>query len=102
MGDALISQVIEQFAMITGQKTEKEYRSVVGVEKDIENIAEKLGFIQKLLENAERSQVSNATVNVWLENLKDVAYDMEDVICEWKTVNRKMEKIKLKFLSFKL
>ncbi|KAK1360308.1 putative disease resistance protein RGA4 [Heracleum sosnowskyi] len=41
MGDALISQVIEQFAVVTRQKIEKEYRLVVGVEKDIENIAGK-------------------------------------------------------------
>ncbi|XP_074362589.1 putative disease resistance protein RGA3 [Apium graveolens] len=80
MGDALISQVIEQL--------------VVG-EKDIENIDEKLSFIQKLLENAERSQVRDATVRVWLENLKDVAYDMDNVICEWKTANRKMEIAKI-------
>ncbi|KAL8098831.1 hypothetical protein AgCh_031522 [Apium graveolens] len=69
-------------------------RLVVG-EKDIENIDEKLSFIQKLLENAERSQVRDATVRVWLENLKDVAYDMDNVICEWKTANRKMEIAKI-------
>lgn len=91
MGDALISQIFEQFTMVTRQKIEKEYRLVVGVEKEIDNISMKLHLVQGIIENAERRQVSDPIVKLWLESLKDVAYDVDDVICEWNTATRKME-----------
>lgn len=91
MGDALISQIFEQFTAITTEMIGKEYNLVVGVEKEIYNITDKLQIVRRLIESAERRQVSDREVKLWLESLKDVAYDMDDVICEWNTATRKME-----------
>ncbi|WOG99105.1 hypothetical protein DCAR_0518453 [Daucus carota subsp. sativus] len=91
MGDALISQIFEQFTMVTSQKIAKEYKLVVGVEKEIHNISQKLKLVQDVIESAERRQVSDPLVKRWLESLKDVAYDVDDVICEWNTATRKMK-----------
>ncbi|KAL8122919.1 hypothetical protein AgCh_011051 [Apium graveolens] len=91
MGDALISQIVEQFTVVASQKIGKEYRLVVGVETEIKNISQKLHLVQGVIENAERRQVSDPDVKLWLESLKDVAYDVDDVICEWNTAARKLE-----------
>uniref|UniRef100_A0A6N2MXS3 NB-ARC domain-containing protein n=1 Tax=Salix viminalis TaxID=40686 RepID=A0A6N2MXS3_SALVM len=41
--------------------------------------------IQFVLEDAERKQVKDKAVKVWLDKLKDVCYDMDDVLDEWST-----------------
>uniref|UniRef100_A0A6N2ML58 NB-ARC domain-containing protein n=1 Tax=Salix viminalis TaxID=40686 RepID=A0A6N2ML58_SALVM len=40
---------------------------------------------QSVLEDAERKQVKVKAVRVWLDKLKDVCYDMDDMLDEWST-----------------
>ncbi|XP_058106848.1 disease resistance protein RGA2-like [Magnolia sinica] len=41
----------------------------------------------ELLTDAEKRQVNDESVKRWLGDLKDVAYDIDDVLEEWKVVN---------------
>ncbi|XP_062008115.1 putative disease resistance protein RGA3 [Rosa rugosa] len=85
MADAFVSVLLEQLASITYQQIEKEVRLVVGVEKEVAKITSNLKAIQAVLEDAEKRQVKEAIVRDWLEKLKDVSYEMDDVLDEWTT-----------------
>jgi hypothetical protein len=64
---------------------------VVGVEKEIEHLKNNFQAIRDVLEDAERKQLKDTAVKHWLNNLKDVSYDMDDVLDEWSTAVLKWE-----------
>ncbi|PRQ50566.1 putative P-loop containing nucleoside triphosphate hydrolase, leucine-rich repeat domain, L [Rosa chinensis] len=85
MAEAFVSVLLEQLASITYQQIEKEVRLVAEVEKEVADITSNLKAIQAVLEDAEKRQVKEAIVRDWLEKLKDVSYEMDDVLDEWTT-----------------
>jgi hypothetical protein len=56
------------------------YSSVRGVRKDVKNLSSKLSVTKAVLADAENMQVNNPQLNDWLEKLKQVAFDAEDVL----------------------
>ncbi|KAF2319641.1 hypothetical protein GH714_017800 [Hevea brasiliensis] len=52
---------------------------------DIRKLEEMLMGIQSVLEDAEEKQLSNPLVKMWLDELKDLAYDVEDILDEYQT-----------------
>ncbi|XP_030959678.1 putative disease resistance protein RGA3 [Quercus lobata] len=85
MADALISVLLEQLAKIAAQEAEKEIRLVVGVKKEVEKLKNKLQTVKAVLNDAEKRQVKEEAVKLWLEKLKDACYEMDDVVDEWNT-----------------
>ncbi|GAV75245.1 LOW QUALITY PROTEIN: NB-ARC domain-containing protein, partial [Cephalotus follicularis] len=84
MADPILSVLLEQLTSILRQQVEQEVRLVVGVEKQVQRLQSSLGDIQAVLEDAERRQFKErTTVKQWLYRLKDVSYDMDDVLDEW-------------------
>ncbi|BFG24660.1 hypothetical protein CerSpe_109340 [Prunus speciosa] len=81
MAEALISMLIEQLASIIQQ----EVRLVVGVKKEVAKLTSNFKDIEVVLENAEERQVKEVDVRQWLERLKDVSYEMDDVLDKWST-----------------
>ncbi|BBG99116.1 hypothetical protein Prudu_008705 [Prunus dulcis] len=79
MAEALISMLTEQLASIIQQ----EVRLVVGVKKEVAKLTSNFKDIEVVLENAEERQVMG--VRQWLERLKDVSYEMDDVLDLWST-----------------
>ncbi|CAB4297755.1 unnamed protein product [Prunus armeniaca] len=94
MAEALVSVLLEQLASITRQQIEEEVRLVVGVDQEVENLKGHLQAVQGVLQDAEERQVKEANVKNWLCNLKDVSYQINDILDEWNTAIRKnhMEK----------
>ena len=45
--------------------------------------------------DAEQRQVTETAVRLWLEKLKDVSYDVDDVLDEWNTSILQQRPIKL-------
>ena len=39
--------------------------------------------IDAVLDNAEHKQLTDRAMNMWLDNLRDLAYDVEDVLDEF-------------------
>uniref|UniRef100_A0A6N2MJY1 NB-ARC domain-containing protein n=1 Tax=Salix viminalis TaxID=40686 RepID=A0A6N2MJY1_SALVM len=64
---------------------QEEVNLVVGVKNQVDKLKSNLIDIQYVLEDAERKQVKDKAVRVWLDKLKDVCYDMDDVLDEWST-----------------
>ncbi|KAL5719097.1 hypothetical protein ACHQM5_011922 [Ranunculus cassubicifolius] len=81
MADAIVSMVLEQFTSYAQHEVEL----VVGVREEVRKLSVTLRMIQGVLEDAEQKQVKNNAVKVWLEELKGVLYDVDDVMDDWNT-----------------
>ncbi|KAK4384687.1 putative disease resistance protein RGA4 [Sesamum angolense] len=73
------------------QQIRQEVRLVSGVEKEVKKLKSAFESIKAVLVDAEKRQVKEESVKVWLEKLKDVSYDTEDVLSQWITANLKAE-----------
>ncbi|XP_058108920.1 putative disease resistance protein RGA3 [Magnolia sinica] len=81
MVDALVSFAIEKL----GNVLVDEVAMSVRVTNDIEKLSSTFKSIQAMLEDAESQRLKNKAVKIWLEKIKDVAYDVDDIIDEWTT-----------------
>ncbi|KAF6174348.1 hypothetical protein GIB67_040841 [Kingdonia uniflora] len=103
MADALISVVVEQLAPFLLEKLKKEVKLVLGAPEDVQELHDTFDKIRDILDDAEKRHVKNVLHNLekneikkvpesaWLEKLKDVSYEMEDVLDEWRTKILKSE-----------
>ncbi|XP_073259813.1 putative disease resistance protein RGA3 isoform X1 [Populus alba] len=85
MAEALLSPILEQLTRIVAQEVQEEVNLVVGVKKQVDRLKRNLLAIQSVLEDADRKQVKDKAVRDWVDKLKDVCYDMDDVLDEWST-----------------
>ncbi|XP_058107294.1 putative disease resistance protein RGA1 [Magnolia sinica] len=81
MVDALVSTTIEKL----GNVLEDEVPLLVGVTNEIEKLSRMFTSIQAVVEDAESRRVKEEAVKVWLQKVKDVAYDVDDILDEWTT-----------------
>ncbi|KAF6152318.1 hypothetical protein GIB67_005972 [Kingdonia uniflora] len=70
MADAFISVVMDQLAPFLLDKLKEEV---------------KLRHVKNVLLNLEKNEIKKVPESAWLEKLKDVSYEMEDVLDEWRT-----------------
>ncbi|XP_026431559.1 putative disease resistance protein RGA3 [Papaver somniferum] len=69
-----------------------------GVEDDLKKLQSTLQMIAAVTDDAEKKQLSDSSVRLWLERLKDAAYDADDVLDEFSyEVMRRREMGRLKF-----
>ncbi|XP_048444105.1 putative disease resistance protein RGA3 [Pyrus x bretschneideri] len=85
MADGIISMVLKQLASTAYEYVAGEVKLVLNVTKETEDFAAKLKEIQAVLEDAERRQVKDASVRIWLDKLNDISFQMVDVLDEWNT-----------------
>ncbi|OVA14454.1 Leucine-rich repeat [Macleaya cordata] len=84
MADALTAFLVDQLGSVIKQEIEHEVRLVVGVRKEVEKLKKTFKVIQTVLNDAEQRQMNEESVKLWLEEFKNVAYDIEDVLDEWR------------------
>ncbi|XP_034680295.1 putative disease resistance protein RGA3 [Vitis riparia] len=87
MADALVSIVLERLASVL----EQQVTLVVGVGSEVDNLKSTLQSIRAVLADAEKRQFSEELVKVWLERLKDISYQMDDVVDGWNTALLKLQ-----------
>ncbi|XP_075657872.1 putative disease resistance protein RGA3 [Castanea sativa] len=68
-----------------------EFTSIANVEGEVQKLESKFHTIQAMLNDAEKRQVKEEAVKLWLDKLKDVSYLMDDVLDEWNTAMIKAE-----------
>ncbi|KAM5578720.1 hypothetical protein ABKV19_008836 [Rosa sericea] len=85
MAEALISVLLEQLASITIQQVQQQVKLVVDVKKEVAKLTHNFQAIEAVLKDAEERQVKEATVKLWLDDLKDVSNEMEGVLDDWNT-----------------
>ncbi|KAJ6856123.1 disease resistance protein RGA3 [Populus alba x Populus x berolinensis] len=93
MADGLVSVVLEQLSSIFIQEVQREVRLVVGVKSEVKKLTSNFQAIQVVLTNAEERQLKDQLVKHWLDQLKDVSYDMDDVLDDWGTAIAKQDGI---------
>ncbi|XP_058107194.1 disease resistance protein RGA2-like isoform X2 [Magnolia sinica] len=81
MVDSLVSTVGEKLKTVL----QDEVALLVGVNSEIEKLSSTFTLIQAVLEDAESRRVKDKAVTIWLEKVKDVAYDVDDILDEWRT-----------------
>ena len=87
MAEALVCIILEQLSSITTQ----EFRLVLDVDEEVQKLASNFQIFQMVLNDAEKRQVKEKPVKLWIDKLKDVSYDVEDVLDEWNTAILKSE-----------
>ncbi|PRQ50563.1 hypothetical protein RchiOBHm_Chr2g0134631 [Rosa chinensis] len=85
MAEALISVLLEQLASITRQQVQQQVKLVVDVKKEVAKLTHNFQAIEAGLKDAEERQVKEASVKLWLDDLKDASNEMEDVLDDWNT-----------------
>ncbi|KAH9751809.1 hypothetical protein KPL71_014444 [Citrus sinensis] len=88
MARAIVSSLLDQLNSIAQEK----WRLLTGVEQEVGKLTTNLQAIQAVLEDAEQRQMKqDKAVTLWLDQLRDASYDMEDVLEEWNTETRKLQ-----------
>uniref|UniRef100_A0A2K1YCJ6 Disease resistance protein RGA3 n=1 Tax=Populus trichocarpa TaxID=3694 RepID=A0A2K1YCJ6_POPTR len=112
MAAALLSPILEQLTRIVAQEVQEEVNLVVGVKKQVDKLKSNLLAMHSVLEDADRKQVKDEAVRDWVDKLKDVCYDMDDVLDEWSSAilrwkmgdaeenTHSQQKIRCSFLGF--
>ncbi|KAJ4846829.1 hypothetical protein Tsubulata_004626, partial [Turnera subulata] len=81
----IASMVLGALRGVAAQQVQKEVELIFGAKKGVKKLAKKLEAITDGLVVAEKTQLQEDTIKHWLDRLKDVAYDIEDIVDEWNT-----------------
>ena len=87
MAWALVSAIKDQLSSLITS----EFTSIANVKGEVQKLESKFHTIQAMLNDAEKRQVKEEAVKLWLDKLKDVSYQMDDVLDEWNTAMIKAE-----------
>ncbi|KAL4631992.1 hypothetical protein ACB092_04G019800 [Castanea dentata] len=79
MAEEIVSRVISFATELIG--------NAWGCEEELRGLAESLTMIRAVLTDAERRQVRDESVKLWLQKLEDVAYEADDVLDEFMYEN---------------
>ncbi|GKV28590.1 hypothetical protein SLEP1_g37613 [Rubroshorea leprosula] len=98
MAEAIVSRVLEELSSVLKEEVSR----IINVCGDLEKLASNFQAIKAVLEDAERQQLEKgkASVRDWLNKLKEVSYDIENVLDEWSTAIFKSKLEKKKVCSF--
>ncbi|KAK0574706.1 hypothetical protein LWI29_027772 [Acer saccharum] len=80
MAEAIVSPIAEILLGKLGSLVYQEACLIWGFKTDLLKLERTLKTIKAVLLDAEQQQLHNHRVRVWLEELKDVCYDAEDVL----------------------
>ncbi|KAK3405562.1 hypothetical protein EUGRSUZ_K01806 [Eucalyptus grandis] len=82
MAESLLFSIVEGVLWKIASRTLQEAVAIYGIENQISELRETLTAIKAVLLDAEEQQVKNHSLQVWLNRLRDVFYDAEDVLDE--------------------
>ncbi|KAK9989348.1 hypothetical protein SO802_029587 [Lithocarpus litseifolius] len=85
MADAILNGVVRKIIESLGSSTLKQIGSIWGVKDELEKMHNTVLTIQAVLEDAEEQQVQNHQVKHWLNRLRDVVFDADDLLSEFST-----------------
>ncbi|KAJ8511557.1 hypothetical protein OPV22_001991 [Ensete ventricosum] len=82
MAEVVASSILRFVSDKLGAKVLNELGLLKGVGDELKRLESTLAAIQDVLEDAEARQVKEKSLGVWLRKLKDVAYDLDDLLDE--------------------
>ncbi|KAL5547406.1 hypothetical protein UlMin_002637 [Ulmus minor] len=85
MADFVISPLVDHLVSHALEKIEEEVKLVKNVKQDVKNLKKRLSAIQALLKDAERKQIDSEIIKLWLSNLEETSFRMDNVLDGWNT-----------------
>ena len=82
---ALFTDLLKQLAIIAAQRALQEIKLIVDVDEEVQNLQASFEKVQAMLNNADERHVTDKAVELWLDQLRDAYYKMDDVLDKWKT-----------------
>ncbi|XP_031275675.1 disease resistance protein RGA2-like [Pistacia vera] len=83
MARAIVSCLQKYLVSLIPEWIQQETRLVVGVDEEVKKLTSNLDAIEAVLLDAEEREVKERDVRLWLDRLKYMSYDIEDVLDEW-------------------
>ncbi|KAK2376504.1 putative disease resistance protein RGA1 [Trifolium repens] len=78
MADALLGVAFENLISLL----QNEFSTISGISSKTQKLSTNLELIKAVLEDAEKKQVKDRSIKVWLQQLKDAAYVLDDILDE--------------------
>jgi len=94
MADPFLGFVFENLISLL----QTEFSTIYGIKSKAENLSTTLVDIKAVLEDAEKRQVKDSFIKVWLQDLKDAVYVLDDILDECSIKSSQLRK----FTSLKL
>ncbi|XP_038898679.1 putative disease resistance protein RGA3 [Benincasa hispida] len=92
MAEAILFNVTADIIFKLGSSLLREFGSLWRVKDDLDKLEDTLSAIQSVLHDAEEQQSKNSQVNDWVLKLKDVLYEIDDLIdkSSYETLRRQV------------
>ncbi|XP_012854093.1 PREDICTED: putative disease resistance protein RGA3 [Erythranthe guttata] len=87
MAEAFLGIVLENLSLLI----QGEIGMIMGVDEEMNNLFSTLTTIQSVLEDAEMKQLQSRPIQNWLLKLKDLTYEIDDILDECATELSKLE-----------
>ncbi|XP_058106843.1 putative disease resistance protein RGA3 [Magnolia sinica] len=87
MADALVLSVVRSLNTII----QPELGLVFSARQELQKLSSAFTAIQAVLRDADRRQVKEEALSNWLEKLKDIGYDVDDLLDEWRAEALRLE-----------
>ncbi|XP_057441685.1 putative disease resistance protein RGA1 [Lotus japonicus] len=100
MAEALLGAVFEKLLSLA----QNEFATMSGIKGKAKKLSNTLELIKAVVEDAEEKQTTNKPVKVWLHQLKDAVYVLDDILdeCSIKSLRLKgLSSLKLKSIKFR-
>ncbi|XP_030940149.1 putative disease resistance protein RGA1 [Quercus lobata] len=93
MAEAIVTDVAKEILSKLISLVTEQINLAWGFKDELTQLRQSVEMIQDLLADAERKQVTDLSVKRWLQRLKDLAYDADDVLDElaYEILRRKVE-----------
>ncbi|XP_022768539.1 putative disease resistance protein RGA4 [Durio zibethinus] len=83
MAEIIVSPLLQVVFDKLASPLLEEIANRLGLKKEVRKLQRTLYVIQAVLADAEEQQMSNRALRIWLTELKEVAYEMEDLLDEF-------------------
>jgi len=78
MADALLGVVFDNLKSLL----QNEFATISGINSKAQKLSDTLDMIKAVIEDAEKKQVTDCSIKVWLQQLKDAVYVLDDILDE--------------------
>ncbi|XP_073108383.1 putative disease resistance protein RGA4 isoform X1 [Elaeis guineensis] len=92
VGELMVSYVFNRLADMVSVRLEERYGLFTGVKPVVEDVAARLSRIREVIQAAEGRPIRDPALATWLRELKDAAYEADDVLDEheFKELHQKL------------
>lgn len=87
--DVAVSCFLERLIIIA----EKEVKMMLGVHAEIRALRERLSSLQAHLVQAERRQLHGELISIWLKDLREVVYEVDDILDEYIIKTERLQRV---------